>query len=86
MFRTLFTGIEKVIRRKKVWYINFTATENGFFSLIIFDRHFKHFTLKDNELIGKEVLAYGMLKRNEFNKEKKATEMIIKTNRYLEFL
>ncbi|WP_338657313.1 hypothetical protein V6B14_22380 (plasmid) [Sporosarcina psychrophila] len=78
--------IEKVIRRKKVWYINFTATENGFFSLIIFDRHFKHFTLKDNELIGKEVLAYGMLKRNEFNKEKKSTEMIIKTNRYIEFL
>ncbi|MEK5071745.1 hypothetical protein [Sporosarcina sp. FSL K6-1508] len=78
--------IEKVFRLKKVWYINFTSTEKGFFSLIIFDRHFKYFTLKDNELIGKEVLAYGMLKKNEFKKEKKSTEMIIKSNKYIEFL
>lgn len=79
-------SIEKVIRREKVWYIMFTATENTFFSLVIFNRHFKYFTFKDSELIGKDVLAYGMLKKNEFNKEKNVTEMIIKSNKYIEFL
>lgn len=78
--------IDRVIRRDKVWYINFVPTENGFFSLIVFDRHFKHFTLKDEELVGKEVLAFGMLKKNTYQKEKKSTEMIIKSNQYLEFL
>ena len=78
--------IEKVFRREKVWYINFTPTNNGFFSLIVFDRHFKYFTFKDHELIGKEVLAFGTLKKNTFQKDKKSTEMIIKSNQYLEFL
>jgi len=78
--------IETVIRRAKVWSINFTTTESRFFSLVIFSRHFDYFTLKDNELIGKDVLAYGMLKKNEFNKEKNVTEMIIKSNKYIEFL
>lgn len=78
--------IDKVIRREKVWYIKFFAQETSFFSLVIFEKHFEHFTLKDEDLIGKHVLAYGYLKKNEFNKDKPATEMIIKSNKYLEML
>lgn len=78
--------VEKVVRRDKVWYINFQTTEDCFFSLVIFDRYFKHFTLKDNELVGKRILAYGYLKKNTYSKPKQATEMVIKSNKYIEFL
>lgn len=78
--------IEKVTRLDKVWYINFTTVDDTFFSLILFERYFKHFTLKDSELIGKNILAYGMLKKNEYNKDKPSTEMIIKSEQYIQFL
>ncbi|MEK5209675.1 hypothetical protein [Psychrobacillus sp. FSL H8-0510] len=78
--------VDKVIRREKVWYVNFEASDASFFSLVVFEKHFKHFTFKDAELVGKNILAYGYLKKNEFNKDRPATEMIIKSNRYLEFL
>lgn len=78
--------VDKVIRREKVWFIKFEAEDTSFFSLVIFEKHHRHFTLKDEDLIGKDILAYGYLKRNEFNKDKPATDMIIKSNKYLEFL
>lgn len=78
--------VEKVVRRERVWYIKFEAEDASFFSLVVFEKHHKYFTLKDEELIGKDILAYGYLKKNEFNKDKPATDMIIKSNKYLEFL
>lgn len=78
--------IERVIRREKVWYISFSNLESGYFSLVVFDRHFHHFTYKDSELLGKEVLAYGFLRKNDYRREKKSTEMVIKSNKYIEFL
>lgn len=81
--------IEKIIRRDKVWYINFSAEDNYYFSLVVFERYFKHFTYKDEELIGKEILAVGYLKKNQYSKEEKgkqATEMTIKSNKYIEFI
>ncbi|MFD5853714.1 hypothetical protein ACFWGC_26635 [Cytobacillus pseudoceanisediminis] len=78
--------IEWVIRRDKVWYINFVNEDNCLYSLVIFEKYFKHFTYKDDELKGKEILAYGYLKKNTFSKEKQSTEMQIKSNSYIEFL
>lgn len=78
--------VEKVVRREKVWYIKFQAEDTSFFSLVVFEKHFKHFTLKDADLVGKDILAYGYLKKNEFNKDKPATDMIIKSNKYLVYL
>lgn len=78
--------IEQVVRRDKVWYINFVTDEKSFFSLVIFKRHFNNFTYKDDELLGRQVLAYGMLKKNDFNQRKKTTEMVIKSDDYLDFL
>ncbi|MEN8698459.1 hypothetical protein [Bacillus infantis] len=78
--------IEKVIRRDKVWYINFTNKGDCYFSIVVFESHFKHFTYKDEQLIGKDILAYGYLKKNTFSKDRQSTEMMIKANKYLEFL
>lgn len=78
--------IERVVRRDRVWYISLSKTDKGYFSLIVFDRHFNHFTYKDSELIGQEVLAYGYLQKNDYHKDKKSTEMVIKSNQYIEFL
>ncbi len=78
--------IEKMVRRDKVWYINFESTGSCFFSLVVFEKHFKHFTFKDTELVGKNVLAYGYLKKNEYNKGKPSTEMVVKSNKYIQFL
>lgn len=77
--------IHKVIRREKVWYINFTS-ENCYFSLVVFDHYFKHCTYKDDGLIDKEILAYGFLKKNAFSRDRKSTEMVIKSNKHIEFL
>lgn len=78
--------IRKIIRRDKVIYINFEPVNHVVFSLIIFEKHFKHFTYVDEQLIGKKVLAFGYrLKKNEFN-GKNTSELVIKSNKYLEFL
>ncbi|MDQ0271248.1 hypothetical protein [Cytobacillus purgationiresistens] len=78
--------VEKVIRREKVWYINLSTEEDVYFSLVIFEPYFKYFDLKDSELLNKEILAYGLLKKNNYTKDRQSTEMIIKTQKYIEFL
>lgn len=79
----VYGTIEKVVRREKVIYINFKSTDSTTrFSLVVFDRYFKHFTLSDNELIDKAVLVAGSLRKNTFN-DKNTTEMIVKSNKYL---
>ncbi len=77
--------VENVIRREKVWFINLTS-ETYFFTLVIFEKYFKHFTYRDEDLINKEILAMGFLRKNEYTKDKPSTEMIIKSDKYIEFL
>lgn len=74
------------MRREKVWYVNFVKKDDCRFSLVIFDKYFKHFTYTDEQLKGRNVLAYGFLKKNNFNEELKSTEMLIKSNKCIEFL
>ncbi|PGT83275.1 hypothetical protein [Bacillus sp. AFS040349] len=81
----VYGTVESVIRREKVYYINFEPLNSVSFSLTIFDRYFKHFTYSDDELIGKHVLAYGYLQKNEYNK-KNTTIMTIKSDKYIEFI
>lgn len=82
--------IQNVVRRESVYYINFEPI-NGVvygvvFSLVIFSKYFKHFTYKDEQLIGRKVLAYGSrLKKNEY-KGKNTSELVIISNQYIEFL
>ncbi|RHW36069.1 hypothetical protein D1B31_18500 [Neobacillus notoginsengisoli] len=81
----VFGTVEKLIRREKVYYINFKPVNDVMFSLVIFDKYFKHFTYTDEQLIGKNVLATGLLKKNVY-KDKNTTEMVIKSNKYLELI
>mgnify|MGYP001359432984 CR=1 FL=1 len=81
----IYGVVKKVIRREKVIYITF-HTSDYFFTLVVFEKYFKHFTYSDDDLIDKEILATGYLRKNEFQKDKPSTEMIIKSNKYIEFL
>lgn len=81
----VYGTVEKLIRREKVYYINFKPVNDVMFSLVIFDKYFKHFTYTDEQLVGKNILATGLLKKNVY-KDKNTTEMVIKSNKYLEFL
>jgi hypothetical protein len=82
----VYGTIENVIRREKVYYISFKPINNVRFSLVVFEKYFKHFTYTDEQLIGKDVLAWGSgLKKNVYNK-KNTTEMVIKSKKYIEFL
>ncbi|MEF2247977.1 hypothetical protein [Paenibacillus sp. IITD108] len=79
----VFGTISKIKRLEKVIYIDFEPVNEKTFTLVVFEKYFKHFTYKDEDLINYEVIAYGMLKKNEHNEMKK-TEMLIKSNKYIE--
>jgi hypothetical protein len=81
----VYGTIDQVFRREKVYFINFKPVNGVVFSLIVFDKYFKHFTYTDEQLIGKNVLAWGGLIRNSFQ-EKNTSEMIIKANDYIAYL
>lgn len=81
----VYGKVESVLRRQKVIYINFSLKDNVPFSLVIFDKYFKHFNYTDSELEGKNILAWGILRKNTFQ-EKNNTEMAIKSDGYIEFL
>ncbi|MDC3424393.1 hypothetical protein NC797_07715 [Aquibacillus sp. 3ASR75-11] len=77
--------VDAILRRERVIYINFKPVNNVLFSLMVFDRYFKHFTYTDEELMGKNILAWGHLSKNTYN-DKNTTEMAIKSDKYIEFL
>jgi len=81
----VYGTIDKVLRREKVWYINFKPVNNVLFSLVVFNDYFKYFTYSDEQLIGKTVLAWGTLRRNMYQ-GKNTSEMVIKSNKYIEFI
>lgn len=79
----VYGKVEKVVKREKVLYINFEETTIPF-TIVIFQAHWKHFKYSDEQLIGKDVLVYGHLRKNDYQ-DKELTEMIIKSDRYLGF-
>ncbi len=79
----VFGTIEKVTRLEKVIYIDFEPVNEVTFTLVIFEKYFKHFTYKDDELKGFEIIVYGMLKKNDHHGRSK-TEMVIKSNKYID--
>ncbi|MCM3715426.1 hypothetical protein M3202_15245 [Alkalihalobacillus oceani] len=81
----VYGTIESITRRDKVIYLNFTTINDVTFSLVVFDKYFKEFTYSDLELQHHKVLVYGKLRKNEFNNQMK-TEMVIKSNSYIERL
>lgn len=81
----VYGEVDAILRREKVIYINFKPVNNVLFSLILFDKYFKHFTYTDEDLKGKVILAWGHLRKNTYN-DKNTTEMNIKSDKYIEIL
>lgn len=82
----IYGKVKRVIRREKVYYIAFESSNSSNFSLVIFDKYFKHFTLRDEQLVGKEIITYGYLKKNAFNQAKKRSELSIKSDKFIQIL
>ncbi len=78
----VYGTISKFIKREKVYYLNFESQQP--FSLVVFEKNFRHFTYTENQLLGRRILAYGYLQRNTYKGER--AEMIIKSNKYIELL
>lgn len=79
----IYGEVDIILRREKVIYINFKPINNVLFSLVLFDKYFKYFNYKDDDLIGETILAWGKLRKNMYN-NKNTTEMNIKSDKYIE--
>lgn len=78
--------ITKIVNREKVKYITLqTEAVEHPMTLVIFDKYLKHFEHNDKDILFKDILACGYLKKNEFG-NKQGTEMILKSSKYLEVL
>ncbi|MCM3619807.1 hypothetical protein M3936_19740 [Sutcliffiella horikoshii] len=82
----VYGKVERVIRREKVYFIAFESYNNSKFSLVVFDKYFKHFSLRDEQLVGKEVISYGYLKKNAYNQDIKRSELSIKSDKFIQIL
>lgn len=82
----IYGEITKIVRLDKVWYFNMGESSSSPFTLVVFEKYFKHFTYKDEELLNRPILVTGRLKKNDYKKGEFATEMIIKANSFIEFL
>lgn len=78
--------IHKIVRLNKVWYLNMHDGEDFYFTLVVFEKYFKHFTYTDDDLLERPILVMGKLRKNTFHKDRPATEMVIKSDKYIEFL
>ncbi|MYL35438.1 hypothetical protein GLW08_21385 [Pontibacillus yanchengensis] len=81
----VYGKVKKITNREKVKYINFESIEGITFTLVLFQKYWKHFTYTEAQLLDKDVLVYGNLRKNDYN-EKQQTEMLIKSDNYIEFI
>lgn len=70
---------------EKVKFINFEPVNQIPFTLVLFNHYWKHFSYSEEQLKRKDVLVYGKLRKNDYN-DKNQTEMIIKSDKYLEII
>ncbi len=81
----VYGRIKNVSTREKVKYINFEPVNETTFTLVLFQKYWKHFTYSEEQLRGKDVLVFGELRKNDYN-DKNQTEMIIKSEKYMDFV
>lgn len=80
----IFGHVTKIINRDKVKFINLnTEGIERPFTLVIFDKYLKYFELNDADLLHKDILACGFLKKNNYG-DKEGTELIIKSSKFVE--
>jgi len=78
----VYGRVANIVKRETVMYVNFEETDVPF-TLVVFKKHWKDFSYTEEKLKGKDVLVYGHLRKNDYN-NKRLTEMIIKSDKYLE--
>jgi hypothetical protein len=81
----VYGQVESVLRLEKVMYIKLEKIHDVSFTVVIFEKYYKFFKLSEEQLKGKEVLIYGILRKNEYQ-GRNTTEIVIKSDKYIEFL
>lgn len=78
----VYGKVANMVKREKVMYINFEEKDVPF-TVVIFQQYWKDFSYTEKQLMGKDVLVYGHLRKNDYQ-DKKLTEITIKSDKYLE--
>ncbi|WP_240420295.1 hypothetical protein [Paenibacillus periandrae] len=81
----VYGRISEIKKREKVMYISLEKVNDIPFTIVIFEKHFKFFKISEDKLIEKDVLIYGILRKNDYQ-ERNTTEIVIKSDKYIEFL
>jgi len=81
----IYGRIEDVVRREKVMYIKMEKVNDVPLTIVIFEKYYRYFRLTEDMLVGKDVLVFGILRKNEYQ-ERNTTEIVIKSDKYIEFL
>ncbi|WP_214483766.1 hypothetical protein [Bacillus sp. SM2101] len=81
----VYGKVANMIKRDKVQYINFDEEQGVAFTIVLFQKYWHEFNYSNEELVGKHVMVYGHLRKNEYQ-GKRETEMIIKSDKYVEVL
>jgi len=81
----VYGRVERFVRLQKVMYISFETINDVSFTIVLFEKHWKYFELTEKDLIGKKVLVYGILRKNDYN-DKKQTQIVIKSDDYIGFI
>ncbi len=82
----VYGTVRSARKMEKVFYVDLEESGSEHpFTMVIFEKYFKHFPLKPDELIGRDVLVYGELRKDEY-KEIRRAQIILKTIKLLEFI
>jgi hypothetical protein len=81
----IYGRVEDIQRREKVINIRLEKVNEIPFTIVIFEKYCQHFKLSDEVLKAKDVLIYGMLRKNDYQ-DRSTTEILIKSSKYIEFL
>ncbi|CAG7651522.1 hypothetical protein ACFQI7_28125 [Paenibacillus allorhizosphaerae] len=80
----VYGRISEVTKLEKVTYIDMDIDdEEKPFTIVIFAEYYKHFIYEKKDLVGKEFLIFGDLRKNTYNNINKA-QIVIKSSDYLE--
>lgn len=80
----VYGKVEKFVKRETVLYIRFSEDRGISFTLVLFQKYWKEFSYTEQDLVGKYILAYGLLRKNDYKEGNHETEMVIKSEKYIE--
>lgn len=81
----IYGTVYQVTKLEKVMYISLEKVDDIPFTVVIFEKHWKHFRYSEGDLKGKNILIYGQLRRNVYGGNEKS-QIIIKSDKYIGFI